>query len=538
MFYYDATEIGDFNIDELVPIETENDENGLGPRDEDYLSYGIEDFLRSNFLGARSNFNDAAVEGKARAFYFLGLIYAEGLGVPEDNDKAKELWAKGKELGDELCELMLMDEEEFLGVYESDDNDEAVQRALEKFESDDEADSFYDFQLSKLCNDYESVLLEEWKKKERLQISADKGNVLAMYELYQYYIDDREFEKADETLKKAAEKRYPKAMIKMGELFEKGSDNHTVDIEQALEWYKMANTAYSKTADLHLGLLYFKLEKYRSAFTHMKRAARDKYPEAMFKLGLMYLNGWGVRNAKPDEALEWIKKAADLGYEAAIKHIKEKANGGDDNENSRESTSNKIFDNGVIIHESNNSVTDSDTNVASNNNQKEQPVVAVAKDVSSIPQYIEFINELHAQNKAKRAIAKEIVSRIIGDRKIELWDFNPPHIDTKAITAANKNYAGKNYIPLDVFALLEYTKNPGARGRNGIMITIDKLITSQNCRIPLECIQNISIHDEIMDVLCEDGTSYRYESTKPLKDGSYIETLILAFAYFAKVYRS
>ena len=522
MTFNDETETGslDFNFDDFEPLERGEDKGASGPGwTEDHWAYGIHNFLLSNYQGALKNFDDAVANGDIRAFYFMGLIYAEGLGVPEDIDKARELWSEGKKQGNELCELALMDEEEFLDTFEGPDSDEVIQKALKKLEEDTDENLFYGFQLSKLCSDYESVLLDEKQKKESLKASADKGNVLAMYELYKYYVDDREFEKADKTLKRAAELRYPTAMIKLGELFENGLDNHPEDVEKALEWYTMANSAYSKTADLHLALLYFKLERYRSAFTHMKRAAKDGYPEAMYKLGLMYQNGWGIRSAKPDDASDWIKKAAGLGYDEANQYLK-KLVGKEDSASSVKSA-------------------ESSTLVVKGITETKQ---AATNQVTT--KYAGFIESLRSSGMSRLQAAQEVVGRIIGDIKIAHCMFWP-NIDERAIEAANYNYAGRNKF---VIAILDDAPLPKFYGKNGVMITSDKLISSQKFNVHLDSIQKVSVLDkgkvndkvrEVLKISTKEGGCYEHILKKPFNNNkTIVEDFILAMVYMAKIYRS
>lgn len=521
MNFNDETETDglDFNFDDFEPLERGEDKDASGPGwTEDHWAYGIHNFLLSNYQGALKNFDDAVAKGDIRAFYFMGLIYAEGLGVPEDIDKARELWSEGKKQGNELCELVLMDEEEFLDTFEGPDSDEAIQKALKKLEEDTDENLFYGFQLSKLCSDYESVLLDEKQKKESLKASADKGNVLAMYELYKYYVDDREFEKADETLKRAADFRYPAAMIKLGELFENGLDNHPEDVEKALELYSMANSAHSKTADLHLGLLNFKLERYRSAFTHMKRAAKAGFPEAMYKLGLMYQHGWGIRSAKPDEASEWIKRAADSGCDSAVQYLKQSV-GKEDSTSSVKSA-------------------------------ESESATLVVKGITGAEQittkYAVFIESLHSNGMSRLQAAQKVVGKIIGDIKIAHCMFWP-NIDENAIEAANNNYAGRNKF---VLAILDDAPVPKFYGKNGVMITSDKLISSQNqnFNVHLDSIQKVSIVDkvkdkdkvqEVLEISTKEGNCYEHVLKKSFNNNKIIiEDFILAMVYMAQIYRS
>ena len=113
--------------------------------------------------------------------------------------------------------MCLMDEGEFVDIYDEEESDEA-QDALTQAEED----NFFAFQLAKICDDYGCSLLDPEQLKVYFELSAKDGNVLAMYALYKFYIEDNKYSEAKDTLIKAAERQYPRAMIKIGELYENG----------------------------------------------------------------------------------------------------------------------------------------------------------------------------------------------------------------------------------------------------------------------------------------------------------------------------
>jgi TPR repeat protein len=55
----------------------------------------------------------------------------------------------------------------------------------------------------------------------------------------------------------------------------------------------------------------------KTAFEYYTMAAMQKYPKAMFQLGIFYFYGHGV-NKDILQAKEWIAKAAETGYEDAL----------------------------------------------------------------------------------------------------------------------------------------------------------------------------------------------------------------------------
>ena len=503
---------------------------------EEYLHYGKQDFLSARFPEAFKNFNEAAEKGCIRAYYFLGLMYSEGLGVSDDSSMAIQEWGIGSENGDLLCHMCLMDEGEFVDIYDDEESDEA-QDALAQAEED----NFFAFQLAKICDDYGCSLLDPEQLKAYFELSAKDGNVLAMYALYKFYIEDNKYSEAKDTLIKAAERQYPRAMIKIGELYENGQDDFPQDLNQAMGWYSMAKDAKCSEGNLHLGLIYFKREEYKSAFVYMKRAAKAGHVEAMVKLGLMYKNGWGTR-VKVEEAMNLWRQAKSKGSAEAAGYLEMDESAVD-----------------IVIGQDNTSI---ETVVNANVTAVEEPVddfsMANQDDVSSIAgaltgiiannlnnieeqkkvniPYAKEIEAMKAEGLGQRDVAKEIVNMIIGSKNIDCWKFCP-RIESKYIVAANNNYAGRN-LPFDVLGILDDAIIPAFMGRSGIMLTSKKLITSNGINILLESIKSVAVQGKKLELVCTDGSQYQYNSKKTFSEGATIEKLLLALAHVAKTYRS
>ena len=517
------TDNWDNDFDDIDDNAIFNDsvENAPSNAGENQLHYGVQDFLKGSFLEALNNFQDAADAGNARAYFFLGLIYDEGLGgFSENGDKAREMWEKGRKNKDELCTVSLMEEEEFNDIYEEDDN--KIQQALDNIEKD----AFYGYQMAKLCNEYDCSLLDTKKKKDILVRSAKEGNTLAKFELYKFYIEDRKFEEATKILEEAAV-QCPKAMLKMGALFEKGDDKHAVDLKQALFWYNKALDANSKRADFYLGRLYYSCEEFKSAFPHMKRAAKSGYPEAkeaMFLLGLMYEKGLGTK-VKPDTAKDWIQRAAENGYAAAREYLDGKQPG-----------SPKEPD--IAGDDTNIQAADTQVNTNLQTLKPETEDILPVKDTirNAMTGYVAFIDKMYADGLKQRVAAKKVVEMIVGGKIIEGWQFSP-NIESTIIAKANTNFAGQNF-PLDVMAFLDDAVIPPLKGKTGVMITSSKWIASPDKRVPLENINQVIVAGKIMDIVCTDGVRLQYESKKTLTDGQIIESLIYALVYNAKKYKN
>ena len=78
--------------------------------------------------------------------------------------------------------------------------------------------------------------------------------------------------------------------------------------------------ASNALANYESGLLALKKQEYMIASKEFEAAAKDGIPEAQFRLGLLYEEGFGV-NKDYNKALSWYREAAALGSAAAMEGI-------------------------------------------------------------------------------------------------------------------------------------------------------------------------------------------------------------------------
>ncbi|MGM9561542.1 MAG: tetratricopeptide repeat protein, partial [Phascolarctobacterium sp.] len=298
----------------------------------------------------------------------------------------------------------------------------------------------------------------------------------------------------------------------------------------------------------HLGLIYYKREEYKSAFTYMKRAAKAGHVEAMVKLGLMYKNGWGTK-VKPEEAVYWWSQASDIGSAEAIEYLEGERKL--QNGKSNIAANNDVCEDNSAVDEEKLTLEDFRGPESGQFNVFDEFSFGSKSDFDSfgdieeescsdnnmelLSSYFEEIEEMNASNVSQRDAVKNILDKIINDQKIDDWSFYP-NIDSKAIVAANNNYAGRN-LPFQVMGIYDDAIIPAFKGRSGIMLTSKKLIASQNINILLENIKDISIQDKVLSITCIDGSKYQYDSKKSFSENVVLEKLILAMAYIAKIYR-
>ncbi|XP_038984912.1 ERAD-associated E3 ubiquitin-protein ligase component HRD3-like isoform X2 [Phoenix dactylifera] len=136
------------------------------------------------------------------------------------------------------------------------------------------------------------------------EYQAHKGNAAAMYAMgVLYYYGLRglrpDYAKAVYWFSKAVEKRDPRAMELLGEIYARGAGverNYT----KAFEWLTLASRQQYYSAYNGLGYLYVKgygVEKknFTKAREYFEKAAENKEPGGHYNLGVLYLKGMGVK---------------------------------------------------------------------------------------------------------------------------------------------------------------------------------------------------------------------------------------------------
>ncbi len=174
------------------------------------------------------------------------------------------------------------------------------------------------FSLITLCTSY---------AQEKGQVELKNGNLAFSKELWS---------EAFIWFEKAASKGNAEAMYHLAYMFENGQGRDQ-DYAQAINWYKKAigiiyqnNDLYEEAKNCYqiaaqkgiadgmglLGFLNLTKQNYSDAILWFKKAADKGNKEAMYQIGLLYQEGFGL-NADEEEAKKWFRKAADKGHEEA-----------------------------------------------------------------------------------------------------------------------------------------------------------------------------------------------------------------------------
>jgi TPR repeat protein len=236
-----------------------------------------------NYEMAIGWYRKAAEQGYQKAQHALGLCYEYGRGVPKSYELAVEWYTKASEQGYASAQCNL---------------------------------GCCYFNGKGVSQSYELAI--EWYRK-----AAEQGNQTAQYILGLIYGEGKgvpqNYELSVEWHTKAAIQGYKNAQIELFKLYGKKND-----FQSAIMWLEKAAEHDDIDASYlnFIGQFYEKKNKYQESVKWYTKAADKNYAKAQYKLALFYGLGKGVKEDL-DVSKEWLKKAAEQGYDAAIKLLTE-----------------------------------------------------------------------------------------------------------------------------------------------------------------------------------------------------------------------
>ncbi len=182
----------------------------------------------------------------------------------------------------------------------------------------------------------------EWYKK-----ASDLGDLYSSYNLGLTYFEEKKYSEAIDWFEIAAEKEYPEALVKLGEMYFYGQGIDKPDEKGAFEYFFIASSNgnakaqswigymyhygkgvvqnksearkwYQKAADqgdkysIHnIGLTYYEEADYKTAKKWFSRIEVNNYAPSILKLGEIYFNGYNV-SVDYSIALKYFRTAAEL----------------------------------------------------------------------------------------------------------------------------------------------------------------------------------------------------------------------------------
>jgi TPR repeat protein len=144
---------------------------------------------------------------------------------------------------------------------------------------------------------------------DRLKEKADEGDERAMHDYAMLIVND-EPQVAFRYMKMAAELEDPRAMNDLGVYYATGV-GCIEDRDMGVSYFKKAAEYGDANGQRNYALAVEDSDP-KLAYRYMIMAANQKNRDAMNDLGLYYKHGMGT-NVNKDKAIEWTKKAADLG---------------------------------------------------------------------------------------------------------------------------------------------------------------------------------------------------------------------------------
>lgn len=315
--------------------------------------------LPQNFQKTKILWEESSKKGSAQSLNGLGLLYYTGEGVQGKNVKlAKELFHKAAQLGEfkAVLNIKVMLENNFAEYDDLKNADEEFRHfheinkiKLENLSNNGNADASY--KLALMYGGYDKIQQYDQKKYiYYLKKAAQEGNADAQYEigyiyfrgtnnvkvdrdkafkyliesdkqdnsnasyaLFEYYQYQHEPDslRSSKYLEKAAERHNLQAVHKMAYFYYHGNDSYKgnesfpkIDFKKAFHYYQVLSTTLTNRGIYYLG--------------------KDYQLDAMYQLGVMYVNGQGV-NKSIQKAIVLFKTSCDKGYKNScdeLSHLK------------------------------------------------------------------------------------------------------------------------------------------------------------------------------------------------------------------------
>jgi len=271
---------------------------------------------RGDYATALREWKPLAEKGNAPLVQiYLGSMYRDGDGVPQDYKEAVRWFRRAAEQGYDLAQFQLgMLYVTGEGVPQ--DYKEAM-RWIRLAADQGLADAQH--ALGLLYYRGEGVKQDYAEAARWYRLAADQGYALAQFNLGQLYYDgngvSQDYTEALRWYRLAAEQGYAAAQLELGRLYENG---HGVkqDYVEAARWYRLAADQRYAKAQAQLGRLYYEgkgVPQNATEAAHWFRlAAEQGLPLVQHLLGEMYRDGKGIPQNFA-EALYWFSTAAKNG---------------------------------------------------------------------------------------------------------------------------------------------------------------------------------------------------------------------------------
>jgi TPR repeat protein len=258
---------------------------------DNYFTKGEIAFQQRNYTDAILYFNKAKDMDFKDSYYYLSIMYYDGLGTTIDWNKSYNLAKHGYELGSIPSTYMLgLCITNGKGVA---NNQATGERLFQK-----------DFQAKWFKNKFKITKAPIYANAVGILYAAGWGGVEKDDEIALYWF------------KEAAKLGDISAQNEIGNIYSVGKGVQK-DEAVALEWFEKAAANGFALSQSNLGLAYnfgkgVAVDFEKSAYWYRK-AAEQGYYKAQNNLGVCYINGTGV-DKNYNQAIYWFRKAAEQGH--------------------------------------------------------------------------------------------------------------------------------------------------------------------------------------------------------------------------------
>lgn len=285
-------------------------------------NFGADDFAKGIEFANAGDYKNAlrywlpiASFGNVKAQYNIGVLYDNGLGVPQNYGEALKWYRLAANQG-------YIESYNNIGVMYEKGNGVGVDpvEALKWYRQ--AADKKFYTALFNIGSLYEKGNGVAQNYKEALnwyQQAANQGNASALNGLGYLYQQglgvDRDNIKALNFYTQSANKNYNIGQYNLG-IFQREQQN----IPEAIHWISIAANQGNHQAQMDMANMFYNGQYVEQNFTKAARylslAAEQGDDKAQYKLGVMYVGGIGVAKDRA-KAEQWLLRAAHLGNEEA-----------------------------------------------------------------------------------------------------------------------------------------------------------------------------------------------------------------------------
>ena len=252
-----------------------------------------------------------AETGDAFAQYNVGVAYANGDGVAQDQASAVKWFMKA-------AEKDITEAQYNLGICYANgwgvtkDDSEAAKWFRK---ASDKGDADAQFKLGNLYDNGRGVTIDDVEAVKWYRSAAIQGHAMAQHDLGIMYA------RGEGVPKKDSIEAHAWFILAAYSAKEAGQDQDGITIRKTRETYEKVLTLESKSRAQARAIVLSKLIDEKKAFKeYMLKAMEQGIDWAQFNLGYCYANGVGVEKDTA-EAVKWYRKAAEQGFANAQNHL-------------------------------------------------------------------------------------------------------------------------------------------------------------------------------------------------------------------------